>query len=194
MIDHKYSYFNNVIKLYNTFGYRSLTTYDKYHIILNIITIFTDNYKYNLGQLVTKLKPKFLHKHKILGMNEKSEYIVPTLYDMSMFVIKRNNIYSEHNFYNKEIIKTSNVSSIYDRNIFIHEYFMNVFMNNQLKELIINLIENFNNNPQLLLTSRYDNDAMDYETNSDSDTEAIELVDESESESENESESEEEED
>ena len=66
MIDHKYSYLNNVIRLYNTFGYRSLTTYDKYHIILNIITIFTDNYKYNLGQLVTKLKPKLNSQRQVI--------------------------------------------------------------------------------------------------------------------------------
>ena len=173
MIDHRYVYFNNLIKLYNTFGYRSLTTYDKYHIILNILTIFTDNFRFNLGQLVHKLNPTFLNNQKILGMNNYGKYHVPTLYDISMFVIKRNNIYSENNFYNKEIIKTHNFSSIYDRNIFIHEYFMNMFMNNQ-KELVTTLIQDFNDNPAISVRFRYENnDEMEYET--DTDTEPIEL-------------------
>ena len=190
MIDHRYVYFNNLIKLYNTFGYRSLTTYDKYHIILNILTIFTDNFRFNLGQLVHKLNPTFLNNQKILGMNNYGEYNVPTLYDMSMFVIKRNNIYSENNFYNKEIIKTPNVSSIYDRNIFIHEYFMNMFMNNQ-KQLVTTLIQDFNDNPAISLRFRYENDEMEYET--DTDTEPIELDSEEEEEDEEEEEEEEEE-
>lgn len=144
MYDMKTLYFNNIVETYMNHGYSSMNSYDKYHIMLMVISILTLDYRINLGEFVRSINlPKnILNKFPILGLNNNRGYIVPSLYDISMCIIKRDRLYSDNNYYNKRIIRAEEISRVSDRSNYINEYIMKIYNTNE-KFIIEHLIDQY---------------------------------------------------
>jgi hypothetical protein len=129
MYDMRTIYFTNIIDSYYNHGYNSLNIYDKYHIVLMIISILTIDYRINLGEFVKtiNLPIKVLRQFPILGLTECSKYVIPSLYDMSMSIIKRERICSDNNSFNKKIIKSDELLNVGDKYNYINEYIMKIY-------------------------------------------------------------------
>jgi hypothetical protein len=149
MYDIKYQHFMNILNAYNIYGYVSLNSYDKYHVVYMIISIVSCDFQISLGSLLKFIKfSKFTNNYKVVGLTD-NKFVVPSLFDMSMLVVKRNTLYSSNNYFNKMIITTPESSSIYDEGILVMEYFMKIFKDKP-KKLIRCLIKRYRSH-QLVL-------------------------------------------
>jgi hypothetical protein len=166
MYDLKVQYLSNIINVYDHHGYEELSQYDKYHIILTIVEIMTYSFNCYLGPFVSRLEmPETIHdEFPILGLNNKGNYCVPKLYDLSMCVIQRNRLYSNNNFYNKLIIRKNDIYKINDNSNMLFQYFMSIYC--KYPELIISfLIDKYR------IHSVHDYLEGDSDSDSDSDSE-----------------------
>jgi hypothetical protein len=129
MYDIKVQYLTNIINVFDNHGYEELTQYDQYHIILTIIEIMTYSFNCYLGPFIRRLEmTENIHKQfPILGMDDKGEYVIPTLYDMSMCTIQRNRLYSDNLHYNKLIIRSKEIYKISDNSNMVFQYFMSIY-------------------------------------------------------------------
>ncbi len=140
MYDLKVQYLTNTINIFDNHGYDELTQYDKYYIILTIIEMMTYSFNCYLGPFVKRLElPSVIHnEYPILGMSTKGEYEVPSLYNMSLCVVQRYNIYSNNLHYNKLIAKSKFYYMINDNSNMLFQYFMSVY--SEYPEFIISLL------------------------------------------------------
>jgi hypothetical protein len=167
MIDVKEQYFNNLINVYETYGFNELTYYDKYHIILYILDKMTYGFTKYLGPFVQELQlPPFIHdKFPILGMNNENNYYVPKLYDLCMHKVKENHINTSNKCYNYLISSYKRSYTVDDYKHRIFKYFLDVYDNEPI--FVIDFLINYYNyidyttTPRVLLTPQ----------NSDSDSE-----------------------
>ena len=122
MYDNKYLYFNNVLYMYNTVGYNKITFYDKEIIIITILDIMTNEFKYNLGHVIRNYM-SFYELPIIKTIEMKNIHKIPSLKDLCIHKIQRFNLdYSYLNRFHQKIIKQP-IFSDHDCHTHIIEYF-----------------------------------------------------------------------
>jgi hypothetical protein len=144
MLDFKFQYLNNVINNYYSYGYASLNTYDKYHIILIIIEYLSCGFYLRLGHFVKTLHlpTNMITSSPILGL-DNNKFVVPKLYDMSLCVIQRNRLYyPNNNVFNLKILRSKELYTTNDRNNMLFEYFKTLY-NHHPKNLIRIFIDRY---------------------------------------------------
>ena len=107
MYDIKYQHFINILNTYDNYGFISLSSYDKYHMMFIIVSLLSCEFNISLGNLLQHLNmSRFIKKYRVLGLDDNGIFIVPSLFNISMKCIKDNRIYLNNNFYNKLILST----------------------------------------------------------------------------------------
>ena len=144
MYDMKTLYFTNIIESYYNYGYETLNTYDKYHIVLIIVSSLTYDYNCNLGEFIKniRLPIQIMRQFPVLGINQNSEYNIPSLYNLSMSVVKNQRIYGNNNYYNRLIIRSPELLKVSDKSNYINEYIMKIYSKYE-RFIVEHLIEQY---------------------------------------------------